>query len=225
MLEKAVEIAAKAHAGQVDKGGKPYILHPLRVMMKYCDDGDVAAQICAVLHDVVEDTIITLEDLRAEGFTEEILAALDCMTKRDGESYNDFISRILTNELACKVKRGDLEDNMDLTRIKSPTSEDEERVKKYRDAANRIGDVLPDSFVVGRFHSRFPIDETVCATCRRWNGGFLGTDGKIHAKSDARNFCSKFRFETLAISGCDDWMAEIDEDVIIYDNLGHLFKK
>jgi hypothetical protein len=95
------------------------------------------------LHDVVEDTGVTLDDLRAEGFSEYVLTALDCLTKRDGESYDDFISRILTNEIACKVKNGDLADNMDLTRIPDPTEKDEQRVKKYREAANRIMDILP----------------------------------------------------------------------------------
>ena len=143
MLNKAIEIAAKAHAGQVDKGGNPYILHPLRVMQNFCDDGDESAQICAVLHDVVEDTSVTLDDLRDEGFSEEIITALDCLTKRQGESYDDFISRVLTNELACKVKRGDLADNMNLTRIPNPTAKDEERIKKYRKAADRLDEALP----------------------------------------------------------------------------------
>ena len=143
MLNKAIEIAAKAHTGQVDKGGNPYIFHPLRVMMNYCDDNDEMAQICAVLHDVIEDTNITLDDLRKDGFSEEVITALDCLTKRNGESYDDFISRIVTNKLACKVKRGDLADNMDLTRIANPTAKDEERFKRYREAADRIDEALP----------------------------------------------------------------------------------
>ena len=143
MLDKAIKIAAKAHIGQVDKGGNPYILHPLRVMMNFCGSENEAVKICAVLHDVAEDTDITLDDLRAEGFSEDILSALDCLTKRDGESYDKFISRLLTDEIACKVKKGDLADNMDLTRIKNPTEKDKARVKKYRKAADRIMDILP----------------------------------------------------------------------------------
>ena len=142
MLNKAIEIAAKAHAGQVDKGGKPYILHPLRVMLNFCETESEATKICAMLHDVIEDTGITLNDLRAEGFAEEIIAALDCLTKKADESYDNFISRVLTNEIACKVKNGDLADNMDLTRIPNPTEKDRERVKKYREAADRIMDAL-----------------------------------------------------------------------------------
>jgi len=142
-LNKAIEIAAKAHTGQVDKGGNPYILHPLRVMQNFCESESEAVKICAVLHDVVEDTDITLDDLRVEGFSKEIITALDCLTKRDSESYDDFINRVLTNEIACKVKNGDLADNMDLTRIPNPTEKDKERIKKYRKAADRIMDVLP----------------------------------------------------------------------------------
>lgn len=143
MLNRAIEIAAKLHSGQVDKGGNPYILHPLRVMLNFCESESEATKICAVLHDIIEDTYITLADLRAEGFAEEIVTALDCLTKRKNESYDNFISRILTNEIACKVKNGDLADNMDLTRIPNPTAKDRERIEEYRKAADRIIDVLP----------------------------------------------------------------------------------
>ena len=140
MLNKAIAVAAKAHDGQTDKGGNPYILHPLRVMMN-CESE--AAKICAVLHDVIEDTSITLEDLESQGFSNEIIVALDCLTKRKGESYEDFISRVLLNELACQVKLADLTDNMDLTRIPNPGAEDEARIQKYKLAADRILDTLP----------------------------------------------------------------------------------
>jgi len=140
MLNKAIEIAAKAHAGQVDKGGAPYILYPLRVMLN-CESE--AAKICAALHDVIEDTNITLDDLKAEGFTDEIITILDCLTKRAGESYDYFIDRVLANEIACRVKLADLVDNMNLTRIQNPTVKDEERIKKYNQAADRISDALP----------------------------------------------------------------------------------
>jgi len=138
MLNKAIEIAAKAHSGQADKGGNPYILHPLRVMLNFCESENEPVKICAVLHDVIEDTYITFNDLRAEGFSEEIITALDCLTKREGENYDDFISRVLTDKIACIVKIGDLSDNMDLKRIPNPTVKDEERVKKYREAIDRI---------------------------------------------------------------------------------------
>lgn len=83
MLTEAIAIAAKAHRGQVDKGGNPYILHPLRVMMR-CESE--ITRICAVLHDVIEDTTVTFDYLREQGFSDEIIAALDCLTKRKGES-------------------------------------------------------------------------------------------------------------------------------------------
>ena len=143
MLNKAIEIAARAHSGQVDKGGNPYIMHPLRVMLNFCESELESVKICAVLHDVVEASDISLDDLRAEGFSDEVIAALGCLTKKQGENYDDFISRVLTNEIACKVKNGDLADNMDLTRIPNTTVKDEERIRKYRKAADRIADALP----------------------------------------------------------------------------------
>ena len=92
----------------------------------------------AVLHDVVEDTEITFEDLRKQGFSEEVIEVLDCLTKRDGESYDEFIGRVLRNETACRVKLADLEDNMDLSRIKNPSEKDRERIRKYEKAVKRI---------------------------------------------------------------------------------------
>ncbi len=85
MLEKAIRIAAKAHEGQVDKGGKPYILHPLRLMLSRTSQEEM---ICAVLHDVIEDTDITIDYLKNEGFSEEILSALDALTRRHNETYD-----------------------------------------------------------------------------------------------------------------------------------------
>lgn len=140
MLNKAIEIATKAHAGQVDKGGNPYIFHPLRVMLSR---GSELEQICAVLHDVVEDTPITLEEVAKQGFSDEIIEALDCLTKRAGENYDAYIDRVLTNQTACSVKLADLCDNIDLTRIKNPMDKDKERIKKYNEAAYKISEALP----------------------------------------------------------------------------------
>ncbi|MFL0195222.1 GTP pyrophosphokinase [Clostridium sp. WILCCON 0269] len=139
MLNKAIQIAVKAHEGQVDKGENPYILHPLRVMLSCNSEIE---RICAVLHDVVEDTSVTLEDIRKEGFPDEIVNALDCLTRRRGESYEDFIERVLKNKIACNVKLADLSDNMDLTRISNPTDKDEKRIKKYRKAFYKISKAL-----------------------------------------------------------------------------------
>ncbi|WP_430885164.1 GTP pyrophosphokinase [Fusibacter sp. JL216-2] len=139
MLEKAILIAIKAHYGQLDKGGQPYILHPLRVMQSCNSDLE---KICAVLHDVIEDTNISLNELREEGFSEEVLVILDLLTKKEQEDYSTFIDRISKNETACRVKIADLQDNMNLSRIKSPSIEDKKRVEKYMDAFERLHGVL-----------------------------------------------------------------------------------
>ncbi|MBE5923969.1 MAG: hypothetical protein E7271_05805 [Lachnospiraceae bacterium] len=128
MLEKAIEIAVEAHRGQIDKAGKIYILHPIRVMLRGRNETE---QIVGILHDVVEDTPVTLDMLRKEGFSEEILDALSCVTKNEGEDYGDFINRVITNPLATRIKLYDLEDNMNRDRIPYPTEHDEARFAKY----------------------------------------------------------------------------------------------
>lgn len=139
MLDKAIVIATNAHQGQIDKAGQPYILHPLRVMFSRTSETE---RICAVLHDVIEDTDITLDYLRNEGFSEDVLSALDALTRRNNESYDEFISRIVNNKIACYVKLADLCDNMNLSRIKNPSQKDNERIEKYRKATDRILDAL-----------------------------------------------------------------------------------
>ncbi|UQS17448.1 HD domain-containing protein [Pseudomonas sp. HS6] len=134
-LERAIAIAATAHAGQVDKGGAPYILHPLKVMLRM---SSLEERIVAVLHDVVEDCGISLEDLRKEGFSEEILSAIESVTKVPGESYEDFVERAAQNPTGRVVKLADLEENSDLSRIASPSWEDLERIEKYRRAIGRL---------------------------------------------------------------------------------------
>src|SRR5215468_1348152 len=130
-LERAILIAAQAHLGQRDKGGAPYILHPLRMMMRMESE---SAMIAAVLHDVVEDSDWTLEQLRGEGFSEEVLQAIDCLTSREGETYGEFISRVRSSEIARRVKIADLEDNMNVKRIGEITPKDLARVEKYHRA-------------------------------------------------------------------------------------------
>ena len=134
-LAQAIALAALAHDGQTDKAGQPYILHPLRVML-HCQGED--AQICAVLHDVVEDTPWTLEALRKAGYTENVLAALDHVTRRPEESYEQFIDRVLEDPLACLVKLADLADNQDLSRLSEITPRDRERLRRYQEAEKRI---------------------------------------------------------------------------------------
>jgi (p)ppGpp synthase/HD superfamily hydrolase len=112
-IEKALLIAARAHEGQKDKEGLPYILHPLRAMMKVQDED---AQIVAVLHDVIEDTAVTADDLRRAGLSESIIAAVLCVTHRKDEPYADYVVRCKSNEVARQVKLADLEDNSRLDR-------------------------------------------------------------------------------------------------------------
>lgn len=130
-IEDAITIAAQAHKGQKDKAGSAYLLHPLRMMLQMNSE---AAMMAAVLHDVVEDTDWTLEQLREEGFPDEVLEAVDCLTHRDEESYQEFVERVRTNPIARQVKVADLEDNMNVRRINQLGEKDLERLEKYHKA-------------------------------------------------------------------------------------------
>jgi len=131
-LERAIAIAAEAHAGQVDKASAPYILHPLRVMLRVSTNEE---RIVAVLHDVVEDCPgWTFDRLRGEGFSEEVLVALLSVTNREDEDYEAFVSRASRNPIGRRVKIADLQDNCDLSRISVPTERDHARLEKYRRA-------------------------------------------------------------------------------------------
>ncbi|MDE6432963.1 MAG: GTP pyrophosphokinase [Lachnospiraceae bacterium] len=141
MLEKAIEIAVEAHRGQIDKAGKIYILHPMRVMLRGQNETE---QIVGILHDVIEDTPITIEMLQKEGFSKEVLSALSCITKEKGEEYGHFIDRVLTNPLATQIKLYDIEDNLNRDRIPFPTKTDEARFAKYQKYHAVIIDKLKD---------------------------------------------------------------------------------
>lgn len=130
-LEKAIKIALEAHEKQVDKAGKTYILHPLRLMVQMPTE---ELQIIAVLHDVVEDSNFTFEDLIKEEFSPRIIKALRAITKQENEPYGDFIQRVKKNPLATQVKIVDLKDNSNLNRLQNPTKIDLERIKKYEKA-------------------------------------------------------------------------------------------
>lgn len=127
-LEHAVLLAVNAHMGQKDKAGEPYILHPMRVMATM---QTVAERMAAILHDVVEDANVTIEGLRRLGYPEEVLDALACLTREDGETYDDFIKRAATNPMARKVKIADLEDNMRVDRLEVLNGRDIKRLNKY----------------------------------------------------------------------------------------------
>ncbi|MFL5730460.1 MAG: hypothetical protein ACJ75J_13310 [Cytophagaceae bacterium] len=136
MLAKAIKIATEAHASQKDKNGAPYILHVMRVGLRGKNDNE---KICGILHDVVEDTDWTFEKLEKEGFSEEVIAALKCVTKTsEDEPYDDFIERVKKNKLAIAVKINDLEDNMDVRRIPQLTEKDMLRINKYLKAYREL---------------------------------------------------------------------------------------
>lgn len=140
-LERAIEIAARAHAGQVDKAGQPYVLHPLRVMLRVAGPEE---RIVAVLHDVLEDSDVTAAALREEGFSEAVLAALESVSRRPGEDYEAFVRRAGMNRIGRRVKLADLADNSDPSRIPAPTEQDRARFEKYRRALEILRALDPD---------------------------------------------------------------------------------
>ncbi len=135
-LQRAIETAIQAHKGQFDKSGKGYIGHPLRVMEMGQTEEE---KIVGVLHDVVEDSDWTFEALEAEGFSQEIIAALKCVTKgSENENYDAFIERVKKNQLAVAVKINDLTDNMDIRRLPYLSDKDIKRLKKYLKAYKKL---------------------------------------------------------------------------------------
>ena len=128
LLEKALKIATKAHEGQTDKAGAPYIFHPIRVSNRCSTDEE---RITALLHDTIEDTEVTAEYLLMEGFPRNIVDAILSVTRNENESYEDFIKRSRLNPTGRQVKLHDLEDNMDITRLNELTEKDVYRLNKY----------------------------------------------------------------------------------------------
>lgn len=132
LLEKAIGLALRVHRGQRDRYGRPYILHPLHVMLQMDNDVEMMA---AVLHDVIEDSDTTLADLQAEGFPPAVLEAVRLMTHDKGAiSYEAYVRRLKPNETARKIKMADLEHNMDIRRMDRVRPADVERLEKYRRA-------------------------------------------------------------------------------------------
>nr|DAD90609.1 MAG TPA: (p)ppGpp synthetase, RelA/SpoT family [Siphoviridae sp. ctJe739]DAZ65405.1 MAG TPA: (p)ppGpp synthetase, RelA/SpoT family [Caudoviricetes sp.] len=128
LLEKALQIAVKAHSGQIDKAGSAYIFHPIRVSNRCSTDDE---RIVALLHDTIEDTEVTAEYLLMEGFPRNIVDAILSVTRNEDESYDDFIKRSRLNPIGRQVKLHDLEDNMDITRLNELTEKDIYRLNKY----------------------------------------------------------------------------------------------
>ena len=136
-LSHAIYIAMGAHGKQKDKVGQPYIGHCFRVMNA---GQTLEEKIVGVLHDVVEDTKLTVADLFFEGFSEVIVDAVHSLTKIENEDYNHYLNRVMQNDLATRVKLNDLTDNMDLRRLEVLSDDDVERMQKYLDAYNKLTD-------------------------------------------------------------------------------------
>lgn len=143
LLDKAIALAQTAHANQVDKAGAPYIDHPLRVMNSL---NSYTEKIVGVLHDSIEDSELTLEDLENAGFPDEVLEAIEAITKRPQEDYQIYLNRVMGNAIllrrryanALRVKIADMLDNMDIKRIAEPTEKDGKRLKKYQEVLPQL---------------------------------------------------------------------------------------
>ena len=133
-IEAAKSLATKAHEGQTDKAGLPYITHPERVASRLSTPD---AQVVGWLHDTVEDTPLTLSDI-SEKFGPETAAAVDAISRRDGEKWSDYIDRVAANPMARQVKISDLVDNSNLTRIPHVTLKDVKRQAKYNKALKKL---------------------------------------------------------------------------------------
>ena len=152
-LARAIQIATNAHTGQFDKGGKPYILHPLHLMNQLLFDTQLAT--IAVLHDAIEDSDgeVTISMLQNEGFSERVCCAVDLLTHRNNSNYLDvYIKGICSNIDAIRVKRKDLEHNSDISRLKGVTQKDLARMEKYHTAFVTLGKAR-QNFKRGCYHS------------------------------------------------------------------------
>lgn len=131
LTKKAILLAYRAHEGQKDRSGLPYILHPVHLAEQMTTEDSC---VVAMLHDVLEDTDMTEEDLREEGFTERQIEAVKLLTRTEEEDYFEYVRRIRENDLACAVKLADLAHNMDRTRLPEYSEKDEARYEKYQKA-------------------------------------------------------------------------------------------
>lgn len=132
ILSAAIHLATTAHNGQYDRGGNPYILHPLRVM-SYIKLDDEELQCIAVLHDVVEDCAVTWNDLYTAGMTERIVVAVRALTKMPGQSYDEYKAALFANSDAMRVKLADLRHNTDIRRLKGVSEKDIARIARYHE--------------------------------------------------------------------------------------------
>lgn len=131
LLELAKTVAVKAHEGQLDKGGSPYINHPVAVAAAL---ESTEHKIVALLHDVCEDSSVTTTELLTMGFTKRIVNSVSILTKRDNENYEDYLAKVKQDSNAWHVKIADIEHNMDIARIPDPSEKDSKRIEKYKKA-------------------------------------------------------------------------------------------
>lgn len=134
-LNTALNIAVKVHGDQHDLYGQPYLCHPLRVAKKMNSEEE---KIIAILHDVIEDSNMTTKDLIHAGFSKTIVQAVDDLSRRSSESYEQYIERLSGNHTAIVVKLADLEDNMDITRIKHIGEKETKRLNRYLTAWQKL---------------------------------------------------------------------------------------
>lgn len=131
MLDQMLMIATKAHHGQFDRGGNPYILHPLKVM-HYLKTDDEELMCMALGHDVIEDTSVTYKDLREAGISERVIDGIRALTKQPGQTYDEYKQNVFANIDAMRVKMADLRHNTDIRRLKGVTEKDLARMAKYQ---------------------------------------------------------------------------------------------
>lgn len=142
LLESAIRLAAKVHKGQVDRFGKPYILHVMRVMMR---GHDLEEQVLGALHDVLERSTLTMADLQKKDFQPRVLKALDCITRRKDEDYDGYIERVMEDGLAMRVKLHDLADKMDLLHVEELSIADLKRYNKQLAAYHRLKKLVEEA--------------------------------------------------------------------------------
>ena len=134
-LHKAITIACEAHQGQSSINGEPYILHPLRLLIKAKSNDE---RIIAILHDVIEKTNISLADLKNKGFNQNIISSIDSLSRRRGESYVNYIGRLMQNRISVKIKLLDLADNIKINSENNDNGIYDVKINQYKNALKQI---------------------------------------------------------------------------------------
>lgn len=150
MLGNMIVLATNAHAGQFDKGGQPYILHPLTVM-HYLKNDDEELMCIALGHDVCEDTDVTFEDLRSAGMSERVIAGIDALTKMPGQTLRQYHTSIMDNYDAILVKLADIRHNCDVRRLKGLTDRDFARMEQYHKLYAELEEIKADYDLGGHY--------------------------------------------------------------------------